>query len=68
MGIKSPPGRGQKPKASGWVFMTENPPRRCGEGFSSLHSLQGGDFQTHCDSGAKFRFYISFDTSFFGID
>jgi len=55
-GHQIPSWEGQKPKASGWVFMTENPPRRCGEGFSSLHPLQGGDFQTPCDSGAKFRY------------
>jgi len=55
-GHQIPSWEGQKPKASGWVFMTENPPRRCGEGFSSLHPLQGGDFQTPCHSGAKFRY------------
>jgi hypothetical protein len=42
---QSPPGEGQKPKASGWVFATKNPPRRCGEGFSSLHPLPRRDSQ-----------------------
>jgi hypothetical protein len=38
-----PSWEGRKPKASGWVLTTKNPPRRCGEGFSSLHPLPRGD-------------------------
>ena len=44
-----PSSEGKKPKASGWVFMTDNPPRRCAP------PLQGGDFQPANDSRAKFR-------------
>ena len=38
-----PSWEGQKPKASGWVFITKNPPRRSGEGVSILHPLPSGD-------------------------
>ena len=50
-----PSSEGKKLKASEWVFMTDNPPRSCGEGSSSLHRRQGGDFQPASDSPAKFR-------------
>ena len=49
-----PSWEGQKPKASGWVVATKNPPRRCREGFSSLH-LPRGICRPPSNSYAKFR-------------
>jgi len=48
-GDQIPSWEGQKPKASGWVSATKNPPRR------AIPPETG--FQGNINSRAKFRFY-----------
>ncbi len=53
--------QGQKPKGEvlrrlhWWVFMTENPPRRCATAVAARHPSREGISRTVSDSRAKFR-------------
>src|SRR5262245_22423483 len=53
----APSWEGQKPKASGWVLSTKNPPRRSATAVAARHPSREGISRPAAESRAKFRYY-----------